>query len=408
MLLQRWQAFFRGHVIILVEGASPEKFINLALVRGILLWDVVPLAENRFLAKAAARDVRRLRTISRLSSSRFRIWKKIGLPFHWRRIRKRKVFLTGILVFILLLYFLSSFIWFVDFSSSEELEHLSREQILSLAADLGVKPGALKHSLDLRKVEKTMEIQLPELAWVTIEIEGTRALISVVEKELPGKQEWERKPGHIVASKDGVIQEILVISGQAQVREGDPVSRGQLLISGLITPSASGEGEKPDPNQLVQLVRARGIVRARVWYEATAQVALVETGVKATGKSVRVFQLKLDDRLITLKGPAKIPYAHYEKKEIFQKLPEWRNWQLPVELIKTTYYEVKPYRRELGEEEAKRMALEKALAGIREELPEGIKIVDRFFSTDSPEKGTVKVKVVVETLEEIGVYKPLT
>ncbi|HHX50387.1 MAG TPA: sporulation protein YqfD [Clostridia bacterium] len=407
MLLQKCQAFFRGHVIILVEGASPEKFINLALVRGILLWDVVPLAENRFLAKVAARDVRRLRTISRISRSRFRIRRKIGLPFHWRRIRKRKTFLAGTLAFVLLLYLLSSFVWFVDFSSSKELEYLSQEKIMSLAADLGVRPGIWKNTLDLRKIEKTMEIQLPELAWVTIEIEGTRAMISVVEKELPGKQEWERKPGHIIASKDGIIREILVISGQAKVREGDTVSRGQVLISGLITPSASGVGEEPGTHQLARLVRARGIVRARVWYQATAQVPLVETGVNPTGKSVRVFQLKVDDRLITLKGPRSVPYANYEKKEVFQKLPRWRNWQVPVELVRTTYYEVRPYRRDLGEEEAKRIALARALERMREYLPEGIKIEDRFFLADPPEKGMVKAKVVVETLEEIGDYQPL-
>ena len=51
--------------------------------------------------------------------------------------------------------------------------------------------------------------------------------------------------------------------------------------------------------------------------------------------------------------------------------------ELPVELIKQLITRSSPTGGN-GEEEAKRMALEKALAGIREELPEGIKIVDRF------------------------------
>ena len=106
---------------------------------------MVPLAENRFLAKAAARDVRRLRTISRLSSSRFRIWKNwTAFPLaedpQAESVSHRDSGLHPAALFSFQFYLVCGF------SSSEELEHLSREQILSLAADLGVKPGALKHS----------------------------------------------------------------------------------------------------------------------------------------------------------------------------------------------------------------------------------------------------------------------
>ena len=41
MFLALWN-YLRGYVIIYVTGFSVERFINLAVNRGIFIWDIIP------------------------------------------------------------------------------------------------------------------------------------------------------------------------------------------------------------------------------------------------------------------------------------------------------------------------------------------------------------------------------
>jgi len=400
--LRQWPLYWKGYVVILVEGKAPEKFINLCVVKGIHLWDVVPLGQERFLAKVSVSQVKELRAVARAAKTRFRIRQKIGMPFAVRKLRRYKTFLSGAALFVAMLYWLSSMVWFIDYSSPEELQELDPREVLEVAYELGLKPGVYKHALDIKEIEKELQVRLPRLAWAGIEIQGTRAVIRIVEKKLPSEEMLdERRPGHLVAAKEGIISEVLVIDGRPLVRVGDTVTAGQVLISGIVTPGEPAGGQP-------RVVRARGLVRARVWYEGRGEVPLVETGERYTGKEITTVKLVVLDREIILKGPADPPFAHYQRKEISHPLVPWRNWQGPVELLTTTYREVEPFRRELEPAEARELALAKALEELQSRLPAGSRVVHQSEQVEEGTGDTVKVKVIVETIEEIGQFRPLT
>ena len=50
MFLALWN-YLRGYVIIYVTGFSVERFINLAVNRGIFIWDIIP-ERNRVIMNA--------------------------------------------------------------------------------------------------------------------------------------------------------------------------------------------------------------------------------------------------------------------------------------------------------------------------------------------------------------------
>ncbi|HHW07899.1 MAG TPA: sporulation protein YqfD [Clostridia bacterium] len=408
MQLRQWPLYWKGYVVILVEGKAPEKFINLCMVKGIQLWDIVPLGKERFLAKVAVSQVKPLRAVARATKARFRIRQKAGVPFAMRKLRRYKAFLSGAVLFIALLYWLSSMIWFIDYSSPEELQELDPQAVLDAAYELGLKPGVFKHSLDTKEIEKALQVRIPRLAWAGIEIQGTRAVIRIVEKKLPSSEMLdERRPGHLVAVKEGVISELLVIDGRPMVQVGDTVTAGQVLISGIVTPDYAADPQGTGGGR-PRLVRARGMVRARVWYEGRAEVPLVETGERYTGKEATTVKLAVLDREIILKGPAGPPFTHYHRKEMSHQLVPWRNWQGPVELITTTYLEVEPFRREIGAAEARALALAQALEEVESQLPANCRPVDRSEQVEEGTGGSVRVKVVVEAIEEIAQFQPLT
>lgn len=87
MLMKFW-SFVIGYVTLLVEGAGLEKFLNMAVSRGIYLWDIVWLDPQKIRLKVRISAIRALRHIARRTHCRFHIQAKEGLPFTAARFKK--------------------------------------------------------------------------------------------------------------------------------------------------------------------------------------------------------------------------------------------------------------------------------------------------------------------------------
>jgi len=231
----------------------------------------------------------------------YRILDKQGWPFLWRRIKRSRPLLLGFLSLLALLYIFSAFIWTVEVKPGEPsgLKSLTPEEILSVARQEGLKPGALKTTLRLRELEEAIETRLPQLAWVGIEVKGSKAEIYAVER-----RDWplqDETPAHLVAAKDGLIKEMLVIKGQARVKPGEVVKKGDVLISGLLLEDKS----------IPLLVSAQGVVKARVWYEGEKTVEKKLKEKIPTGREAKVLFLKIGSRSVFLKG--RVPFTCYQE-----------------------------------------------------------------------------------------------
>ncbi len=419
MGLMRIVSYLRGYVVIVVEGKHIEKFINLAVARGYNLWDIHQPSENLMLAKADLETFAELRHVARACRCRMRIQGKKGLPFITAKFRRRKMLAVGALVFFVALYILSSFIWSVEVSSTKELRMISSEQVLEAVSDMGLKPGAPRFAVDTKEIGETLGKEFPEISWVGVEVRGTRVIISVVEKILPEKDPERGQPGNIVAQKDGVIKELLVLSGEPRVAAGDTVKKGDILISGVIYPEFSPEEpEKPEqendspqePSQDSEPrpvhVSARGIVRARIWYETQVQVPLIEEKEIVTGKTQQVVALELMGKRVVLRNEAREKPKHYRKQDTAKDLVLWK-YRFPVRLVTTTFKEVEKKQFYYNMVEAAALAKEKALQDISTGLPQDSKVVSQRTEVSSSNEKELNMVVYVETLESIGGFSPL-
>ncbi len=403
--------YLYGYVTITLPEEYLEKFINMATTRGIYLWGIANAFGNRVALNVRLRDVQPLRHIARMTRCRFHIVARSGLPFFIGRLRRRQALLGGALFFVIMLYALSSFIWVIDITGNRLI---SEAKIAGVARQAGLYRGVPKWSVDTAELEKSIMQQVNGLAWVGVTVDGTRLEIKVVEKVLPPDNGAQLVD--IVAQKDGLIKEILVLSGHPLVQEGDTVTGGQVLISAAIPPLKIEEEDKnnadaveKDEHQLpVQYVHARGIVRARIWYDGYDEVKLKEQVKRPTGQEITKLCMKIGCKEIILMGPRQVPYAHYVKHTDVKRLPTWRNINVPVEFITVKYIEQKIYNNILSRAEARRLAGNQTMDKLRLQIPDNAKILKtqlREVKTVS-EEPIVRVRVTVETLEEIGLEKP--
>lgn len=414
MVLLRLLSFLMGHVSLVVRGEFLEKFVNMAASRGIYLWDITRLGNDKVRVKVRISDVRPLRHIARATKSCFKIVERKGLPFILNRVKKRKLLAIGGVVFLVTLYFLSSFVWFIQVTGNDKL---SDEDIKKIAAEAGLRPGVAKWDLDAKLVERTLREKIPSVAWAGVYVKGTRVTVEIAERKLVQEDPHRNEPAHIVAGKAGLIKEVLVLNGQAVVKEGDTVLPGSILISGEIKeeikpeqtnqPLPEGQ-EPPEPQYISRFVKAKGIVRARVWYEGYGECRVSETLEKLSGQQKTSVRIKFGVKEIIISGPKESPFQYYEEKQNVKSLPKWRNLSIPVELRTVQYLEKLKERMNYGQAGAKRIAEQKALEEVNAKLPQGAKIMERRLEqvNTGREEELVRIKAFVETVEDIGIIKP--
>jgi len=417
VLFQRIFLFFQGYVIVTVKGRHLERFINLAVSRGYSLWNISRPSPEVMTAAVPVSIFPYLRHIAKASKCRIKIESKRGMPFILLKICRRKMFFTGAVVFLISLYVLSLFIWSVEVVRSGELKLIKEKQILDEASKNGLRIGAFKPSLATDTIQKAILYKFPQLSWVGVEIRGTKATIEVMEKILPDKSHLDRRPGSIVAAKDGIIEEILVLSGEAKVAEGDTVRKGDILISGVIFPEdeenepqrtndgkiTNDEEQKREPMRF----RARGIVRALVWYEAEKTVPLIEERSRPTGRKKELLVLRFGGKEMILKGGKGVPYKNYRYMKRSWKIPRIGKTIIPAELAFETYWEIKKEKVYHSMAEARDIAVTRAEKEISGKLKPETKVISRKVNVKSLEEKRIHVVLIVEALEDITRFVPM-
>lgn len=287
---------FAKHLVVQVRGPHLERFINACVTKGLRLWGVQRLSHEVLIVRMDAPSFRTLRHIDRRAHWEIRIVERFGGGFLLGRLLRRRAFFWGGVVAALVGYVLSLHIWFV---TVEGTERVREKDVVAVAATAGLTPGALKSSIDAQQIQRALLLELHDLVWAGVEVRGTRAVITVSERRLP--DQGLQGPGHIVASRDGIVERISVLAGTPVVEAGETVRAGQVLISGLLTPGSPEFAERIERGEAPYL-KAEGSVRALVWHEAHAEAAVEEGAAREAERHAVDVALTLADESLAKAG----------------------------------------------------------------------------------------------------------
>ncbi len=400
-----------GMILIEISGAKPEKLINLLMSRGVLIQDVRQ-KENGIILKIRSSALASTRAIAEEQGLDVKILNRMGVPVVRKKLKRRIGLWGGALVVILLLYLATSFIWFIDIEGNEKI---SREEILQTARSCGFYVGAFQPNINRLEVEGDLLRLMPELAYAEIKISGVKANIKVVERVMASDD--VQGPCDIVARCDGVIEEILLQEGQALVQKGDAVTQGQVLISGEILPIIQGEENEENETGDASLsdsedqetedilpepiwVRARGVVKARVWYESYGECPLLQEERNKSGQEESSIQLCLPWGNWVLSGKEENPYA--DGVEEIQEYVFHTPWG-ELGWKKRTWQEEMVTQVEYSRAEALEIAKKRAREALLEkqgwtELPGDV----QYRTISQASDVVVRVQAVIECVEDIA------
>ncbi len=394
-----------GYVNIFVEGVFLERFINICRSKNIILWNIERKKSTIMHANISIADFRKIRRIAYKTKSIVKIREKKGLPFIFYRYKKRKIFLFCLLIMVLALIIFSQFLWNVELviKDSEKLENVDGTEILQNLEDAGLKTGKLKKNINIANVVNSVRLKRNDIAWMGINLEGTNAIVEVVfsteKPDIVNNNEY----CNIVADREGSIYKISAQNGTPQVKNGDLVRKGDVLIAGWIEGKFTGK----------ELVHSRGDIKAKVWYSLKEKQDYTQLVKIETGAIEEKYAIKINNVQINL-YKNKTSFEKSDQTVESKKLELFSNFYLPLEIIKITnkecYFEEKTYQ----EEELKENITTKLEGKLLEKIKDNNKELENIDSiiTDkqinvNKTNNSVEVEVVYEVIENIGVEEKL-
>lgn len=238
-----WIQYVKGYVSIKVWGYSTERFLNLCGNHDILVWDI----ENHgdyYTMKVSVKGFFALKSLLKKTGTRAVVLQRYGLPFFVPKMKKRKIFVTGLLICMLFWILTGFFIWDIKIEGNYSL---TEDVLMDYLETQGVHTAMRKKNLQIEELEMQLREEYDIITWASLRVDGTTLVIQIRENELADNEynsqpEAENvEPGFdaasgkdIVASKDGVIVYMITRKGVPQVAVGDTVEKGQILVSGAV------------------------------------------------------------------------------------------------------------------------------------------------------------------------------
>ncbi len=366
-----------SYIWVEVKTTSNERFFLKCQEIQVFLYDVVE-EKDRLKIKILEKDFKKLQKIwfikvKKVQDLGWKALKEKGKKYH--------IYLISLAIGLVFLYVISHIILSVEvIHSNQDIRFI----VSNALNEKGIKKNTWKKDYqEIEKIKQEILDMYPEdLEWLEIETKGMKYIVRVEERKLE-EEKNEPQACNVVASKDGIVKEMVYSSGEAAYKRNDSVKKGDILISGTI---------KKD-EETRKTVCATGSVYAEVWYEVSVSIPLTYETHEKTGKvrwNIKAKNNGFNDFLF------KSRLENYEEDatSLFT-------------LFGTEFFFVKQYEttvKELVMNES--TALDKALKEVDEKisltLDEKEEIIAKKVLKKEINNSTMNVEVFVSVLEQIG------
>lgn len=375
MLLFR---YIFGFLIIRIKGENNEKLLNIAAKNRIRLWSL-RCEKGDIIGNIRINDFKKLRSLIRGQKINIKITKKCGLPFKFKKYNKRIGFFIGILIFFTILRILSGYIWCIEISGNK---NLSDAEILKECKNIGIFEGVKTSKIDSNNDAKKLTIGKNGISWASLNIEGSLLTVNVTEIKEEDKNETAT---NLKAKCDGEITMIDVTSGNVVVKIGDTVSKGDLLVSGIIESLGN-----------TVYVHTSGVVYAKTTHKYSAN------GYFKTTQNVKTDKI-INHKILTFFG-IEIPLyigAIREENEHTRSVTRLKlfNKNMPIGISNNTFTFLEKKTVKYNKEELIKILKNDIDKQIKDSKIDDFEIIDRQITEN--EDG-ISIYITIKTVENIA------
>ncbi len=380
----RFFDYIRGLYKVSVDESAARKVLSLMVSAKIPFGSVSLTDDSKAVFSVRKKDVEAVKKTAERACVEITAV-QTGFPALITRYKKRLGLAVGAALALVAVVFASRFVWDIKISGNADV---GADQIEAALDAYGFRLGAYIPALDVNEISKKIVIENDKITWMSINIRGTVAHVEVRETAFP-ETESVSEPSNLIASADGQIVLVEAYGGKSEVKIGQTVKKGDLLVSGVIDSSALG----------YRLVRSRGSVYASVTKTFSSSVKTdttvkVFTGAEKSYKTVKFFSKKAE-----LFKNIDISYEKYDTIEETERLTVF-GVELPLFITTTRYVEYIEEPLTLTDDEA----LDKARRLIAEQTAtelENDEILARYEDVKF-DNGYCTLSVLIECVTDIA------
>lgn len=380
-----------GYEKLIFTSSEPERILNFTLQYNIPLWGIERNGSeiSFFVSRFARRHFRAFE--EKLLGNESIRWEKRGSVRFFARFGKRLGFFLGAVFFFAMLALSTRYIWSVQVKGQERF---TENEIRARLKEIGIAPGALKKEINTSEAELLFQVENPEFSFLSVNLIGTVAQIEVRERESVEKTKPEEHFSNQVAKIAGKIVRYEVLAGEIQVKIGESVPQGTLLISGV----------RENKNGGFSALDARGRVFAetRRCFEETipfAQRETLYTGREKVRESFEILGFSFGNSSVS--DP---PFASFETLTVTEDL-SFLGRELPIVQKSLVFLETEEKNEVVTVDRAKILAYDKYEKYKRDIFASDDEILEENVTFSEDENG-VTILAEIISVEDICEEKP--
>ena len=360
------------------------KFIKKLQYLNLSIMDIKYINKIVYL-KIEEKDLEKLEKY--LVSYKFKKIKDLGIYNLIDKLKLNKIFLICLIFGIILFIICSNLV--VKINIIHENKEI-REIIADELNEYGIKVLSLKKSYkELDKIRQEILDKYPDkLDWMEFDVDGMIVNVRVEERIITDTTKKD-KVCDLVATKSGIINDILVSEGDILVNINDYVREGDTLVSGIITYNEENK----------RYTCANGRVFATVWYTANVSIPFEYSEYIETGEKKYNF---VWENAGNKKRILKDRFTSYNSS--YKNLLSTFDFKFYVETQKETKKIIKTY----TEEEALEEGINKTIESIEVKLGEFDEIIDQKVLKKTVNDSTMDIEVFIIVKELISTQKEIT
>lgn len=333
---------------LIIKGRYAKSLFNKIIKNNINIYDILYIKDT-IIFKVSYQDYLKIQDIK--SSTPIEIIDIHGINKIRLLINKYKLFIINSFISLLIIIIFSNMIFFININSDNNtLVDIIKQELKNNKITLySIK----KDYNELKIISNNIKQKYSNyFEWLEISSNGVKYDINFIERK-KNKIDENIEKNSIVASKNGLIMDIYAESGQIIKNKGDYVSRGEVIVSGIIT---KNEGIK-------NIVNAKAKVYAETWYKVKINHPFIYQEQELINKGIYRLSFTIFNKEITI---YKRNINNLKNKKEFYLL---KNDLFSIKISKKNKvdYVTKKYNKDELIKKIEKMAKEKVLESLEED-----------------------------------------
>lgn len=351
-MLKHLSNFLCGWRLLFIPPEERSRAFDLMYKNGIPFTDEHRETDGTVTVRLRGKNSAVFRHYADESGIAYKLSVPHGLPVVCSFLLRRPAIPLGVLLFAGWMFYSTRIIWDVRIEGAEKT---NPSEIIALLDELGCGIGDYYPAIDFNALHAGYAAAQQDIAWLSVYMNGTVAEVQVRELWADERTKPEKNTyANVLADADGIVETVSVFEGQACVKPGDLVRKGQVLISGVI--------EQKDGS--IRYEYAAGEVVCRTAHPIHVEIQTKRETKAYTGRETAKKSIKFFKKTINLFINGGTLYTNYDKIYTIEQLCPLGLCELPVWYETTTYREYETVSQDIPADDA----ADEAMTSLTEQI----------------------------------------